>query len=104
MPRKLKVEELGAEPKIGRLLYVQQFALEDDDQDILEFFFHIENPEDYQNVDLGKTTHGEKEIAAVDFVAHSFREAIEFIIRTATISQKDCVRTERGQPALAGAQ
>ena len=62
------VEELGAEPKIGRLLYVQQFALEDDDQDILEFFFHIENPEDYQNVDLGKTTHGEKEIAAVDFV------------------------------------
>ena len=51
-----------------------------------------------------KTEDGVKRIAAVDFVAHSFREAIEFIIRTATISQKDCGRTERGQAALTGAQ
>jgi ADP-ribose pyrophosphatase YjhB (NUDIX family) len=60
------VEELGVEPKVGRLLYVHQFA--HSDKDILEFFFHIENPEDYKNVDLGQTTHGVQEIEAIDFV------------------------------------
>ena len=60
------VEELGVEPKIGRLLYVQQFK--DKGREILEFFFHIENPEDYTKFDLSKTTHGQKEIQAVDFV------------------------------------
>jgi ADP-ribose pyrophosphatase YjhB (NUDIX family) len=60
------VEELGVEPKIGRLLYVYQFARKD--VDYLEFFFHIENPEDYQRIDLAKTTHGEKEIEELAFV------------------------------------
>lgn len=59
-------EELGVEPKIGRLLYVQQFQHKT--KDILEFFFLIENPEDYRNVDLNKTTHGLQEIEAIDFV------------------------------------
>jgi ADP-ribose pyrophosphatase YjhB (NUDIX family) len=61
------IEELGVEPKVGRLLYVQQFE-RNDDKDILEFLFHIENPEDYQNVDITKTTHGPAEIEAIDFV------------------------------------
>ncbi len=64
--RREMVEELGVAPKVGRLLYVQQFAHKD--IDYLEFFFHIENPEDYANIDLTKTTHGQKEIAALDFV------------------------------------
>jgi ADP-ribose pyrophosphatase YjhB (NUDIX family) len=62
------VEELGVEPKIGRLLYVQQFVRKDKNLDMLEFFFHIENAQDYKNVDLAKTTHGTKEIEAIDFV------------------------------------
>jgi len=64
--RREMVEELGVEPKTGRLLYVQQFAR--NGVDYLEFFFLIENPEDYQNIDLSKTTHGGKEIAAIEFV------------------------------------
>lgn len=60
------VEELGVEPKVGRLLYVQQFISKD--LDMLEFFFNIENPEDYLHVDLSKTTHGPAEIEAIDFV------------------------------------
>jgi ADP-ribose pyrophosphatase YjhB (NUDIX family) len=60
------VEELGVTPKVSRLLYVQQFAYKG--VDYLEFFFHIENPEDYQNVDLTTTKYGQREISAVDFV------------------------------------
>lgn len=64
--RREMVEELGVEPTIGRLLYVQQFATKD--KDIFELFFHIENPEDYVNIDLTKTTHGTTEIEEVAFI------------------------------------
>lgn len=60
------VEETGIKPAVGNLLYVQQFAY--DDKEYLEFFFHITNSEDYQHIDLSKTTHGEKEIAAIGFI------------------------------------
>lgn len=60
------VEELGVEPKIGRLLYVQQFPRHD--KEILEFFFLIENPEDFRDADPSKTTHGPAEIEAIEFV------------------------------------
>lgn len=59
-------EELGVEPKVGRLLYVHQFH-RGDNKDIVEFFFNIENPEDYRNIDLTKTTHGADEIEAIEF-------------------------------------
>jgi ADP-ribose pyrophosphatase YjhB (NUDIX family) len=61
------VEELGVEPKTGRLLYVHQFTSKAKNREVVEFFFHIENPEDYRDVDLSKTTHGEHEIAALAF-------------------------------------
>lgn len=64
--RREMIEELGIKPKIGRLLYVQQFARKQ--KDILEFFFLIENPEDYLRIDLTKTTHGTKEIEAFGFI------------------------------------
>ena len=60
------VEELGVEPHMGRLLYVQQFPRHG--QEILEFFFLIKNPEDYKDADPSKTTHGPAEIEAIDFV------------------------------------
>ncbi len=60
------VEELGVEPKVGRLLYVQQFA--HGGKEFTEFLFLIENPEDYQNVDLNQTTHGNLEVEQVAFV------------------------------------
>ncbi len=64
--RREMVEELGVEPKVGRLLYVQQFSHRN--TDFTEFLFLVENPEDYQNIDLTKTTHGTIEIEQVAFV------------------------------------
>lgn len=60
------IEELGPEPDIGQLLYIQQFVHNDVEQ--LEFFFHVKNADDYMNVDLAATTHGATEIEAVEFV------------------------------------
>lgn len=60
------LEETGIKPVVGNVLYVQQFT--DGEKDYLEFFFHITNADDYLNIDLSQTTHGEKEIAEIDFI------------------------------------
>lgn len=60
------IEELGVEPKVGRLLYVQQFT--HGGKDYTEFFLHIENPKDYTDIDLDKTSHGYVEIEQIAFV------------------------------------
>jgi ADP-ribose pyrophosphatase YjhB (NUDIX family) len=65
------IEETGIKPKIGRLLFVQQFMFENrlgEAREELEFFFQIENPEDYKTIDLNKTTHGTVELADCTFV------------------------------------
>ncbi|HMM62002.1 MAG TPA: NUDIX domain-containing protein [Candidatus Saccharibacteria bacterium] len=62
------VEEIGISPKIGKLLFIQQFEGGSRNQEQLEFFFHIENAEDYQNIDLSITTHGLAEIQDVQFI------------------------------------
>lgn len=59
-------EETGVRPVVGNLLFVQQFAL--GEQEFIEFFFHITNSEDYLQIDLAKTTHGEEEIEEISFV------------------------------------
>jgi len=64
--RRELIEETGIAPKIGRLLFVQQFHHGDQEQ--MEFFFHIENPQDYETIDLSSTSHGEIEIDTVDFI------------------------------------
>ncbi len=61
------IEETGVEPKIGRLLFVQQFT-EDGKKEQLEFFYLIENPDDFESIDLSQTTHGEVEIERVEFI------------------------------------
>lgn len=61
------IEETGIAPTIGRLLFIQQFM--DDNVEQLEFFFHIENPDDYEAVDITNTSHGELEIAHFDFIS-----------------------------------
>lgn len=60
------IEETGIEPKIGKLLFIQQFS--DGKKDQLEFFFNIENVDDYENIDLSKTTHGVEEIEKISFI------------------------------------
>jgi ADP-ribose pyrophosphatase YjhB (NUDIX family) len=60
------IEETGIAPKIGKLLFVQQFH--DGAKEQLEFFFHIENPDDYETIDLTVTSHGLAEISNVAFI------------------------------------
>lgn len=60
------IEETGIKPIVGNLLYVQQFA--QGEREFIEFFFHITNNQDYLNIDLSKTTHGEEEIEEIAFV------------------------------------
>jgi ADP-ribose pyrophosphatase YjhB (NUDIX family) len=50
------IEELGIEPKIGRLLFVNNFIEEEIKQSI-EFFFEVTNSEDYLNVNKLNGTH-----------------------------------------------
>lgn len=60
------IEETGIAPQIGRLLFIQQFF--DGEYEQVEFFFNIENTEDYENIDLSSTTHGIAEIKNVGFI------------------------------------
>lgn len=63
------IEETGIIPKVGRLLFVQLFTSDRPDCDEeLEFFFHIENPEDYESINLDTSSHGAIEVANCAFV------------------------------------
>lgn len=64
------VEETGIAPKIGKLLFIQQFKDNNEtrEREQLEFFFHIENADDYEIIDLNQTSHGLLEIKLVDFI------------------------------------
>src|SRR3990167_394851 len=58
-------EEIGVNPVLGSLLYVQQYKK---DGEQMEFFFHITNSRDFLNIDLSKTTHGQDEIEEILFI------------------------------------
>lgn len=60
------IEETAITPVVGKLLYVHQFKYQGSYQGP-EFFFNIENVEDYTKIDLSATTHGEEEIAEIGF-------------------------------------
>ncbi len=63
------MEETGIEAKVGKLLFIQQFRSEREGRDEeLEFIFHIENSEDFVQVDLAATSHGLEEIACIEFI------------------------------------
>jgi 8-oxo-dGTP pyrophosphatase MutT (NUDIX family) len=59
------VEELGIQPVIGPLLYVQQLNLKDTQR--IEFYFKLENASDFTSINLAKTTHGHAELDAAEF-------------------------------------
>lgn len=60
------IEETGIAPKIGKLLFIQQFY--DGEQEQFELFFHIENYEDYEHIHLEDTTHGMQELTRCEFL------------------------------------
>lgn len=80
------IEETGVEPEIGHLLYVQQFAT--NAKDYLEFFFHVTNSQDYLNIDLGTTTHGETEIAEIDFIDPTQMEVMPKFLTHEALTEK----------------
>lgn len=77
------IEETGITPEVGNLLFVQQFIA--DGQDNLEFFFHIKNADDYLNIDLSLTTHGDIEIAAYDFIDPKTENILPAFLQTIDI-------------------
>lgn len=60
------IEETAIAPKIGSLLYVQQYG--DKKWEELEFFFHVTNTDDYKDIDLSSATHAAEEIVEHGFV------------------------------------
>lgn len=60
------VEELGQKPKIGNLLVVHQYK-QDDRYTPPDFWFHITNGEDFLDINIKATTHGEAELAQWGF-------------------------------------
>jgi 8-oxo-dGTP diphosphatase len=79
------IEETGIKPKVGNLLYVQQFA--HGEKNYLEFFFHVTNSEDYLHIDLTKTTHGLEEIEEIDFVDPAVTHILPEFLKTETLDE-----------------
>lgn len=61
-------EELDISAKVGKLLYIQEYYDKRLKQIYLEFFYHIENDQDFDDIDLSKTSHGQAEIADFGFI------------------------------------
>lgn len=78
------IEETGIAPVIGRLLFIQQFY--DGNKEQLEFFFHIENADDYQTIDLTTTSHGIEEVEVCDFVDPATTDILPAFLRTIDIA------------------
>ena len=93
--RRELIEETGIDPKIGRLLFVQQFT-EDGRKEQLEFFYLIENPVDYEQIDLSATTHGELEVEHVDFVDPTKETVLPAFLQTVDLD----LYTSSIQPVL----
>lgn len=79
------IEETGITPKIGRLLYVQQF-IDAKEREIMDFFFEVMNVDDYEHIDLAATTHGELETAKFGFVDPSAVNLMPLFLRTRDIA------------------
>lgn len=65
------IEETGIKARVGKLLFIQQYKMQHHSGQIrehMEFFFHIENHEDYAAVDLSKTSHGAQELTRCEFI------------------------------------
>ncbi len=78
------VEETGITPLLGRLLFVQQFY--DGVRENIEFFYYIENADDFEKIDLDNTSHGPLEISQCDFVDPSDSDILPYFLKTVDIA------------------
>jgi ADP-ribose pyrophosphatase YjhB (NUDIX family) len=85
------VEETGIIPTVGKLLFIQQFH--DGKKEQLEFFFHITNAKDYENIDLAETLHGTREIKQVEFIDPKKHDIMPVFLQTINI--QDYIENDR---------
>lgn len=88
------IEETGIAPEIGNLLYVQQFH--DGEKEQMEFFFNIKNADDYEIIDLTKTTHGMIEVSSHGFIDPKVENILPEFLRNTDIKSV----TENTKPVL----
>ena len=91
-------EETGVTAKVGKLLFLQQFADPSHSphrhhEEELEFFYHIENPEDFTAIDLSKTSHGLAELARIEFIDPAKEHILPSFLRTIAIDE--CIAKDR---------
>ncbi len=78
------IEETGVAPHIGKLLFMQQFSVEE--KEYLEFFFHIENVDDYSAIDFSTTSHGELELVRHEFLDPKTNHVLPAFLQTIDIA------------------
>ena len=78
------LEETGVVAEVGKLLCIQQFT---DKKDNIEFFFHVTNTDDFKNIDLSKTSHGQKEIAEIGFYNPKEVEVLPEFLKDTSIEE-----------------
>ena len=84
------IEETGITPRIGKLLFIQQFVRERRDgtcDEGMELFFHIENSDDYTAINLEETTHGTLEVAEIAFIDPKSENIKPDFLKTIDIAQ-----------------
>lgn len=82
LQREIK-EELGIKATIGRLICIQQFTssrIGCDEE--LEFFFLVENIDDFTGIDFEHTTHGLEELSACEFIDPTCERVLPSFIGT----------------------
>ncbi len=73
-------EECGVQARIGRLLYINQYT--DGTDTVIAFMYSVLNPEDFQNIDLQKTSHGHIEVSEFGFSDRKSTPILPSSIRT----------------------
>ena len=62
-------EETGVTAKPGKLLFIQQFpSSRAGYEEELAFFFAVDNPDDFTDIDISQTTHGAQELAVCEYI------------------------------------
>ena len=81
------IEETGIAPQVDRILFGQQLlsgrAGRDEE---LEFFFLVTNPDDYESIDLEKTSHGTIELARCEFIDPTIEHILPDFLQTIDIA------------------
>lgn len=85
--RREVMEELGVTARVGKLLFMQQFAsTRKGFSEELELFFHIENPEDFSTIDFTTTSHGADELARCEFIDPKKEQLLPLFLSTIDIA------------------